>query len=100
MARVAMTGTSVALSAATPTRVLAANNQRQYLALQNAGGTNPLTVAFSKTIVAGAGVNLDPASAADGQGGSVVWDGNVGSVPSGEIWAISTSGSTISIVEG
>ncbi|WP_050626698.1 hypothetical protein [Bradyrhizobium viridifuturi] len=81
-------------------------------------GVAPLTVGFCDDIIAGAGISLDGASQAGGQGGAMIWskswrhlksvddlfDGGAwylaGFVPPGEIYAVSVSGSAIAFLEG
>ena len=93
--------TAVALPAATSKAVLPPANDRNYLLIQNTG-TNPLTISFgSANTVAGAGISLDGATAANGEGGTIIWDSAMGgTVPQNSIHAISTLGSTIVAVEG
>jgi hypothetical protein len=79
------------LTAAT-SRVLVANNpSRTFLALQNIG-TGDATLAFNAAAVAGSGWLLQAS------GGGFSWDGLT--VPTDEVRAISTPGSTIIVWEG
>lgn len=87
--------TSDTLSAATPKQILPAKFNRQRLIVQNTG-TGSLQFGFGSSAAASAGISLDPASGALGQGGSYDF-GEVVSTDS--IWAVSTAGTTISIVE-
>lgn len=100
MAQVNFTTTAKTLAAATSALVINQNSSRNYLLLQNTG-LNPATFTFgSGAAVAAAGLSLDPASAAGGQGGSIVFDSQFGNVPSDSVHAISTAGTTIVAIEG
>lgn len=90
--------TAITVSAATTTLIVGRNTGRQYLAIQNTG-VNPVSFGFvaESPAAAGAGISLDPASAAGGQGGSWEW---VDTVPTNPIYAYSTTGTTVVVVEG
>lgn len=92
-----MRATSVTLVAATARLVVAANPYRQYLFIQNTGATGPLTIGFDSTPTAGAGPSLDPATGAGGQGGALEY---INRVPTNAIYAISTAGTTMTVIEG
>ena len=88
--------TVVTLSAGVATKLVSRNVSRQYLAVQNTN-TGSATITFQASPVAGAGLSLDPASAAGGQGGS--WEWSV-SVPTQPVYAISTAGTVLVVIEG
>lgn len=91
--------TSLAIvAAAGGVQVVPASNSRVSLTIQNTG-TGAVTIGFGSAPTAGISLSLDPASAAAGQGGSRVWDGT-DRIPSDSIWAFSTAGSTIVVMEG
>ncbi len=92
--------TAKTLTAATSALLISQNPERTYLLLQNTG-TNPASFTFgSGAAVAAAGLSLDPASGAGGQGGSIVFDSQFGTVPQDAVHAISTSGTTVIAIEG
>lgn len=94
-----LTQTTVTLTAATDTTVVAANASRKYLALAvtNTGDVNGMT--FDGTAaVAGTGWPLGGASVAGKRGDGFVWEGD--GVPTNAIHAISTAGTTIVVLEG
>lgn len=100
MAQTNFITTPLTLSAATSALLVSQKSNRNYLLLQNTG-TNPASFTFgSGNAVAGAGISLDPASAAGGQGGSIVFDSQFGTVPQDAVHAISTAGTTVVAVEG
>jgi len=88
--------TVVTLSGNTATALVGRNINRQYLAIQNTG-TGAVTITFQANPVIGAGLSLDPASGAGGQGGSWEWSA---SVPTQPIYAISSAGTTVVVIEG
>jgi hypothetical protein len=103
---------SASLSPGVAAQVVGANANRYELTIQNTG-THPATIGFGSAPAAGGGLTLDGASAAGGQGGARVWSlpahiheddyyqhpdpGDA--VPSQSIWAISTAGTTIVVIE-
>lgn len=99
MATAHIVQTNVTLSAGVASgQIVAASNSRVSLAIQNTG-TGSATIGFGSAPTAGLGLSLDPAAAINGQGGSRVWDGT-DRIPSDAIYAISTAGSTLVIIEG
>jgi hypothetical protein len=89
--------TATTLAAATVAEIIPRNITRQYLMIQNTGGTNPASFGFDNTVLAGTGVSLDPASAVNGQGGSYEW---VATVPTNPVFGFSTGGTTVIVIEG
>lgn len=87
--------TSLVLSAGVAAKVVNADMSRKLLTIQNVG-LNPLSFGFA-TLAAGGGISLDPASAANGEGGSYEFKDVI---PGSEIWAISAAGTTIVVMEG
>jgi hypothetical protein len=92
-----MRGTSIhqtvkTLAAATSTQLVASNPSRTFLALQNIGAGDA-TLAFNAAAVAGSGWLLATAGS-----GGFSWDGLT--VPTDEVRAISTPGTTIIVWEG
>lgn len=90
------TTTVVTLSANTASILVPRNINRQYLAIQNVG-TGAVTIAFAANPTVGSGLGLDPASSLGGQGGTWEWSA---SVPTQPIYAISTLGTVVVVVEG
>lgn len=89
--------TPVTLGAAAAQQVVPSNQGRKYLMIQNTG-TNPVTLGFGAgNPVAGLGLTLDGASGANGQGG--VYEA-LEVIPTNEIRAISTGGTTLAVIEG
>jgi hypothetical protein len=86
--------TPVTLSAGTAAQLVAANFTRRLLTLQ-VTGTGAATFGFGHAPTAGAGLSLNAASSAGGEGGSYEVS-NVGD----SIWAISTAGTTVVVLEG
>jgi hypothetical protein len=103
---------SAGLSPGVAQLVAAANLNRYELTIQ-VTGTNPATIGFGSAPVAGQGLTLAGASAAGGQGGSRIWSLNTraqpenyyaikdegDAMPVAAIWAISTAGTTIVVIE-
>jgi len=77
-------------------RDLSERHKRKFLLIQNTG-INPVTIKEDSAPVAAAGMGLDPATSAGGQGGS--WNPTE-VVPTNSYWAISTVGTTVISVEG
>lgn len=99
MATAHLVQTNITLSAGVASgAIVPASTARVSLTIQNTG-TGSATIGFGSAPTAGLGLSLDPASAAAGQGGSRVWDGS-DRVPSDAIYAISTAGTTLTIIEG
>lgn len=88
-----ITSTVVTLTAATDATVAAANPYRKYLAIVNIGGTNPATLNFNAAAVAGQGWLLST-------NGTTKLEFASGVVPVGAVHAISTSGTTLVVLEG
>jgi len=84
------------LAAGVAQQIVPANNGRRFLLIQNTG-INPLTLKEDAAPTAAAGMGLDPATSAGGQGGS--WNPTE-VVPTNAYWAISTVGTTVISVEG
>ena len=94
-----MVVTNVTLTAAAAgVLVVPSNKARVSLTIQNTG-TGSATIGFDAAPTAGTGLSLDPAAGAGGQGGSRVWDGT-DRIPSDAIWAFSTAGTTLTVIEG
>jgi hypothetical protein len=94
------TTTSAILAPAAAVQIIPANTNRASLMLQ-VTGTAPATFGFGVAPVAGQGLSLDGASVAGGQGGSRLWElSSNDHVPYDAIWAISTVGTTIVVIEG
>jgi hypothetical protein len=96
--------TSYTLAPATPTPLIAANPNRRLLLIQN-NGPNPVATKFqSAPTSATDGMTLGAASASGGQGGSILFatdgDGIDTHVPVDAIYAYSTLGTTLAVVEG
>lgn len=90
--------TSVSVSAASPTPLVGANNDRKHLCII-VNGVNPATIKFgSAPTSATDGISLDGASMSGGQGGSL-WYGEL-DAPTDPVFAWSTLGSTISVAQG
>lgn len=89
--------TAKTLAANTIAEIVPRNINRLYLMIQNTGGSNPASFGVENTVLAGTGVSLDPASAANGQGGSYEW---VETVPTNPIYGFSTLGTTVIVIEG
>jgi hypothetical protein len=87
----------VVLPAGTATQLAAANPARRTLAVVNIG-TNPATMGFANTVVAGQGWPLAAANAAGGQGGGFEWPAQA--VHGGAVWAVSAAGTSIVVLEG
>lgn len=88
-----MIQTVYTLAAATATQIAVTNRARGYLEVVNIGA-NPATLGFANTITAGQGVPLYA------NGGSYYFGDNPAMAPAGEVWAISTAGTTLVVVEG
>jgi hypothetical protein len=82
----------VTLAAGTSTQLAAKVTFRGYLAIQNIGG-NDATVNFDAPAVSGQGWLLAAG------GGGMTWANGEG-VPTNQLTAISTSGTTIVVIEG
>jgi hypothetical protein len=85
----------VTLAPATAAKIASQSFDRVSLILQVTGAAS---FGFGAAPAAGTGISLDGASAAGGQGGSYQINGDA--TPSDEIWAISTPGTTVTVVEG
>ena len=108
------TTTAASLSPGVAKQLVGPNNNRNELTIQ-VTGTGSATIGFgSAPTAAGLGLTLAGASAAGGQGGSRVWalpahnphfdkyyerKDTGDAVPSQSIWAISTAGTTIVVIE-
>jgi hypothetical protein len=106
--------TSAVLAAGVAQQIVGPNYNRYELTIQNTG-TGNITIGFGSAPSApGAGLSLDGASSAGGQGGVRIWGQptrdphfdhyyeakDVGdAVPSQSIWALSAAGSTVVVVE-
>ena len=88
--------TVLTLTGNAATKLVGRNINRSYLAVQNTG-TGSVTITFQASPVIGAGIALDPASASGGQGGSWEWKE---SVPTQPVYAISSAGTSIVVIEG
>ncbi|WFT94376.1 hypothetical protein QA633_40005 [Bradyrhizobium barranii] len=89
---------SKTLAAATPLLLAPAHTQREFLTIQNTGGTNPMTFKTgSAPASATDGICLDPATIAGGQGGSYEFRDRV---PVDAIYGYSTNGTTVLIFDG
>lgn len=90
--------TSVSLSAASPTLLVGANNDRKHLCIV-VNGVNPCTIKFgSPPASVTDGISLDGSSVVGGQGGSI-WYGEL-DAPTDSVFAWSTSGTTVSVAQG
>lgn len=81
------------LDAATSTLIAAADNKRGFLAIQNIG-TDDATLGLGAAAVAGSGWLLSSG------GGGYTWSEQRQFCPVGEVYAISTVGTTIVVMEG
>lgn len=90
------TTTSTTLAPGAPVQIVPLRRDRATLFLQNTG-TNALTIGFGEAPVAGKGMTLDPASAANGQGGAFYVDQRA---PIDAVFAVSTAGTSIVVIEG
>lgn len=89
--------TPVTLPAGTAVQLVAQDFNRHYLSIQ-VTGPNPATFGFGAAPPAtGQGLSLDGAFTTGGQGGAYEFKDNI---PSDSIWALSTLGTTVVIVEG
>jgi hypothetical protein len=86
---------TVALPAAAVTTVASAWSGRKVLRIINIG-INPATLGTVATVAAGDGWPLDPAGAVGGQGGGIDFE----EAPDAVIYAISTAGTTLCVMEG
>jgi hypothetical protein len=108
------TTTSVSLSPGVAKQLVGANHNRLELLLQ-VTGTNPVTFGFGAAPAGvGLGLSLNGASTAGGQGGSWSWMINTvaqpeayyvrrnegDAMPFDSIWALSTAGSNVVVIEG
>lgn len=84
------------LAAGVAQQIASANGGRGYFMVQNTG-VNPATIAPNAVPTAAAGVGLDAASAAGGQGGSYEC---IEVVPTNPFFAISAAGTTLVVCEG
>lgn len=87
-----MKQTIYTLTAATSTPIAAASTTRRFLAIQNIGATNPASLGFEGSATADAGWLL-----AAGGTPLTMQDNNT---HAGTVHAISTSGTTIAVLEG
>lgn len=87
---------TIVLAPSVGQKLVDVNTSRKYLLVQNTG-TNPLTVREDSIPAAGAGLSLDGASLAGGQGGT--WN-PTDVVPTNALFGFSTAGSTVVVVEG
>ena len=86
---------TVALPAATSTLLTTSQGSRQTFKVVNIG-TNPATMSFDSAAVAGEGWPLAPADEAGGQGGGIDFE----NAPANSVYAISTLGTTLCVMEG
>lgn len=89
--------TTATLASSVAQLLVARNNARQYLAIQNTG-VGAATFGFRVApTAAGVGISLDPAVSAGGQGGSWEW---VTTIPTNPVYGYSAAGTTVVVVEG
>jgi hypothetical protein len=96
--------TSYTLAPATPTPLIAANPNRRLLLIQN-NGTNPVATKFqSAPTSATDGMTLGAASVSGEQGGMILFsvdgEGIDSHVPTDAVYAYSTLGTTVNVIEG
>lgn len=96
MANMSLVQTVVTLSPGVVTSIIPRNALRNYLCIQNVG-SNDLQFGFTNTLVAGNGTTLSPGGLGK-QGGFFLWERNW--VPDNSIYAVSTTGTTIIVLEG
>lgn len=86
---------TVTLAAGTPVSVVASGNRLR--AIINIG-TNPATLGTTSAVAAGVGIPLAAAPIAGGQGGGFSFD----DLPTlqGDLYAVSTLGTTLAVMEG
>jgi hypothetical protein len=90
-----LVSTADTLVAATPKQIVPAKFNRRGLTVQNTG-TGSMRFGFGSAEAASAGLALDAASGALGQGGSYHF-GDI--VSTSAIWAVSAAGTTVSVLE-
>lgn len=88
-----MKQTTYTLVAATSTLIAAADNRRGYLAILNRGAGDA-DIGLGEAAVAGAGWPLYAG------GGGFTWTEQKAFAPVGEVYAISTAGTTLVVMEG
>jgi hypothetical protein len=94
---VTLTQTVKSLTASTSTELVAANANRQYLAIQVIG-TSGINLNIGADATVNSGWAVAPASATGGQGGAMTWDAGV--VTQQQIKAISAAATTVVVWEG
>lgn len=87
----------VTLTAGVATQIAAANANRRALGVANIG-TGLAAMAYANTVTVGAGWPLAAAGSLGDQGGGYEWAPQA--VHTGAVWAISTAGTTLAVMEG
>lgn len=90
-------GVVVVAAGGAPVEILAAKTGRRYLAIVNVG-LGRATLGFGAAAAVGQGWPLEPAGELGGQGGGYIAE--AGGVPNNALFAASTQGTTLIVLEG